>query len=49
MEIWTGGTDGVVRVWEGVGRKEGGVECDWEWKAHDGILFLNSPPVHRSY
>lgn len=49
MEIWTGGTDGVVRVWEGVGRKEGGVECDWEWKAHDGILFLNSLPVHRSY
>lgn len=37
-EIWAGGTDGVVRVWEGVGRKEGACDRDWEWKAHDGQI-----------
>ncbi|TGO51815.1 hypothetical protein BCON_0154g00350 [Botryotinia convoluta] len=46
MEIWTGGTDGVVRVWEGVGRKEGGVKCDWEWKAHDDPI--GSTVLHPS-
>ncbi|QSZ34424.1 hypothetical protein DSL72_006016 [Monilinia vaccinii-corymbosi] len=35
MEIWAGGTDGVVRVWEGVGGKEGACERDWEWRAHE--------------
>jgi hypothetical protein len=35
-EIWAGGVDGVVRVWEGVGQTEGGLKRTWEWKAHDG-------------
>lgn len=35
-EVWAGGTDGVVKVWEGVGMMEGAVEKSWEWKAHDG-------------
>ncbi|KAM3074627.1 hypothetical protein ACMFMG_008055 [Clarireedia jacksonii] len=35
LEIWGGGMDGVVRVWEGVGTQEGGCRRDWEWKAHD--------------
>ena len=38
VEIWAGGTDGVVRVWEGVGKTEGSLERSWEWKAHDGKL-----------
>jgi WD40 repeat protein len=36
LEIWSGGTDGVVKVWEGVGKIEGAVERNWEWRAHDG-------------
>lgn len=40
MEIWAGGTDGVVRVWEGVGKTEGPLEKSWEWKAHDGKFVL---------
>lgn len=35
-EIWGGGVDGVVRVWEGVGMTEGKVERASEWRAHDG-------------
>ncbi len=35
-EIWAGGTDGIVRVWEGVGLSEGAQERSWEWKAHCG-------------
>lgn len=36
-EVWAGGTDGVVRVWEGVGRREGRVERTWEFGAHNGM------------
>lgn len=39
-EIWAGGTDGVVGVWEGVGMSEGGVKRSWEWKAHDGKFVI---------
>lgn len=35
-EIWAGGTDGKVKVWEGVGMKEGVVEPVFEFHAHDG-------------
>ena len=35
-EIWSGGTDGVVKVWKGVGKTEGGVGRSWEFKAHGG-------------
>jgi hypothetical protein len=41
MEIWAGGTDGVVRVWEGVGKTEGALERSWAWKAHDGKCGLD--------
>ncbi|KAK2624547.1 hypothetical protein QTJ16_006497 [Diplocarpon rosae] len=46
MEVWAGGTDGVVRVWEGVGMTEGPVERGWEWKAHDDPI--TSAAVHSS-
>jgi hypothetical protein len=42
MEIWAGGTDGVVKVWEGVGKTEGGVKRSWEWSAHEGMLYHSS-------
>ncbi|PSS16721.1 hypothetical protein M430DRAFT_19694 [Amorphotheca resinae ATCC 22711] len=45
-EIWAGGVDGVVRVWEGVGQTEGGLKRTWEWKAHDDPV--SSTVVHSS-
>lgn len=38
LEVWAGGADGVVRVWEGVGQSEGSMERSWEWVAHDGTF-----------
>jgi len=35
-EIWAGGTDGVVKVWDNVGMIEGAQGRSWEWRAHDG-------------
>ncbi|KAH6676336.1 hypothetical protein B0J14DRAFT_352271 [Halenospora varia] len=46
MEIWAGGMDGVVGVWEGVGMTEGACERSWEWKAHDDPV--TSTVVHSS-
>ena len=37
-EAWAGGTDGVMRVWEGLGMKEGAVERDWEFEAHEDVV-----------
>ncbi|RDL39823.1 Uncharacterized protein BP5553_04163 [Venustampulla echinocandica] len=45
-EVWAAGTDGIVRVWEGVGKTEGAVGRDWEWKAHDDPV--TSTAVHSS-
>lgn len=41
VEIWAGGVDGIVRVWEGVGKTEGGVERSWEFRAHDGKSYCS--------
>ncbi|KAG9247075.1 WD40-repeat-containing domain protein [Calycina marina] len=46
MEVWAGGGDGIVRIWEGVGLTEGGVKRNWEWKAHDDPI--TSTVVHGS-
>lgn len=35
-EVWAGGVDGKVRVWEELGLKEGTLDAQWEFKAHDG-------------
>jgi WD40 repeat protein len=37
-EIWSGGTDGVVKVWESVGMSEGAMESTWEWAAHEDAV-----------
>ena len=39
-EVWGGGTDGVVRCWEGVGGREGGVDECWGFGAHGGEWLL---------
>ncbi|CZR63410.1 related to guanine nucleotide-binding protein [Phialocephala subalpina] len=36
MEVWAGGVDGIVGVWEGVGTSEGAQKRSWEWAAHNG-------------
>lgn len=37
-EIWAGGTDGVVRVWEGLGTAEGIVSPTGQFHAHEGMF-----------
>ena len=41
-EIWAGGIDGKVRIWEGLGMTEGIVDPAWEFHAHDGKYFFFS-------
>ncbi|CAO1601392.1 hypothetical protein XANCAGTX0491_005055 [Xanthoria calcicola] len=33
-ELWAGGLDGRVRVWHGLGEKEGIIDPTWEFEAH---------------
>ncbi|KAE8448672.1 hypothetical protein EG329_009098 [Mollisiaceae sp. DMI_Dod_QoI] len=35
MEVWAGGVDGFIRVWEGAGMNEGAQKRTWEWRAHE--------------
>ncbi|KAI9653251.1 MAG: hypothetical protein M1829_001323 [Trizodia sp. TS-e1964] len=37
-EVWAGGMDGIVRVWDSPGLKEGPREPAWEWDAHGGMI-----------
>ncbi|KAI4123985.1 MAG: hypothetical protein LQ338_005034 [Usnochroma carphineum] len=37
-EVWTGGVDGTVRIWDGLGMKEGVVDPSWEFKAHEDAV-----------
>lgn len=37
-EIWAGGIDGKVRVWEGLGKAEGVIDPKWEFRAHDDAV-----------
>ncbi|KAH8596142.1 WD40-repeat-containing domain protein [Bisporella sp. PMI_857] len=45
-EVWAGGMDGVVRIWQSVGHQEGAMERSWEWMAHDDPV--TSTIVHSS-
>ncbi|KAI9736464.1 MAG: hypothetical protein M1818_006198 [Claussenomyces sp. TS43310] len=45
-EIWAGGTDGIVKIWEGAGMVEGEVKCSWKWTAHD--TAVTGTGVHPS-
>ncbi|KAG4432246.1 hypothetical protein IFR05_012279 [Cadophora sp. M221] len=45
-EVWAGGVDGIVKVWEGVGMTGGAVERSWEWRAHNDPV--SSTVVHPS-
>lgn len=37
-ELWTGGTDGIVRVWKNVGMESGVVSPTWSFQAHDDSI-----------
>ena len=37
-EVWAGGTDGMVRVWEGMGMREGDVEPTSVWQGHQDAI-----------
>ena len=45
-EVWAGGTDGIVRIWEGLGQHEGDIGPAWQFHAHDGIFSSSSQCVH---
>ena len=45
-EIWAGGIDGTVRAWEGLGMKEGEIDPEWGFHAHDGTQ--SHPPDRES-
>lgn len=45
-EVWAGGLDGVVRVWEGLGRAEGVVDPSWEFRAQGDAV--SSATLHPS-
>ena len=45
-EVWAGGLDGVVRVWEGLGMVEEVVDPSWEFEAHEDAV--SSATLHPS-
>ena len=45
-EVWAGGMDGVVRVWEGLGMTEGVIDPKWEYQAHKDVV--SSTVMHQS-
>ncbi|KAI5926690.1 hypothetical protein F4810DRAFT_481637 [Camillea tinctor] len=47
FEVWSGTADGAVRVWEGVGGREGAHEPAWGWQAHERSA-VGSACVHMS-
>ena len=47
-EVWAGGTDGEIRVWENLGASEGVVEPSWGFRAHDGISTVLIRNSHES-
>ncbi|KAF2668046.1 hypothetical protein BT63DRAFT_415548 [Microthyrium microscopicum] len=45
-EVWAGGMDGHVRIWEGIGKSEGDVVASASWKAHEDVTIATE--VHSS-
>lgn len=44
--VWAGGTDGKVRGWRDVEGKEGGIQPDMEWLAHEAGTALGGVAMH---
>ncbi|KAI1107960.1 hypothetical protein F4804DRAFT_347559 [Jackrogersella minutella] len=47
FEVWSGTTDGTVKVWEGVGSREGAHDPTWDWAAASQST-VGSTCVHQS-
>lgn len=47
FEVWSGTTQGTVKVWEGVGSQDGEHVPSWDWQAHDGAA-IGSACLHQS-
>ena len=45
-EVCAGGTDGMVRVWDGLGMTEGVINPKWEYQAHGDVV--SSTIMHQS-
>lgn len=39
-DIWAGGTDGMVRIWENFGSCEGVIDPARKFRAHNGVYLL---------
>ncbi|KAJ2893425.1 hypothetical protein MKZ38_008683 [Zalerion maritima] len=48
FEVWSGDHDGMVRVWEGVGMREGETEPSWEWQAHQKGVSVGASILHTT-
>ncbi|KAI0008509.1 hypothetical protein F4779DRAFT_641615 [Xylariaceae sp. FL0662B] len=46
FEVWSGTSHGAVKVWEGVGSREGAHVPGWQWDAHRSTV--GSTCVHQS-
>ncbi|KAK8051820.1 hypothetical protein PG993_003205 [Apiospora rasikravindrae] len=38
FEVWSGTTDGTVKVWENVGMREGPHAPAWDWRGHESTV-----------
>lgn len=45
-DVWAGGLDGVVRVWEGLGMVDGMIDPSWSFRAHEDAI--SSTTLHSS-
>ncbi|KAM0803039.1 WD40-repeat-containing domain protein, partial [Usnea florida] len=45
-DVWAGGVDGVVRVWDGLGMVEGMIDPSWDFRAHEDAI--SSTTLHSS-
>ncbi|KAH9897198.1 hypothetical protein F4778DRAFT_793758 [Xylariomycetidae sp. FL2044] len=48
FEVWSGTSAGAVKVWEGVGTREGAHEPAWGWAASEDGAAVGSTCVHPS-
>lgn len=48
FEVWAGGKDGRVFVWEGVGELGGNVQPDWEWRGHGSAVGSTAMHLYGS-
>lgn len=46
-EVWAGGTDGRVKVWEKLGIGEGDMDPKWQFRAHDGNFICTISAAWR--